>query len=137
VTSERKTGAGPQGPATTKKAAESVPEGAPTREPSVVWRFDDGTNMREGTLNQHIRGVADRAVQYRDLRQKIERSEDGKKGKGVPRPAARKHDPDEIAKAFARLIQEGHTEREARGILLSWERWSQSTIWRATNKTSQ
>lgn len=39
---------------------------------------------------------------------------------------------DEILEEFNRLLADGHTTREARGILLSWGRWSQSTIYRAT-----
>ncbi|WP_332747544.1 hypothetical protein [Hydrogenophaga sp.] len=42
-------------------------------------------------------------------------------------------DPDdEIRTAFDRLTREGHTPREARGILLRWDRWSESTIRRRT-----
>jgi len=46
----------------------------------------------------------------------------------------KKHDPDEIMVEFRRLRASGHTESQARGLMTSWGRWSQSTIYRATAK---
>ena len=62
-------------------------------------------------------------------------SVDNKKNAKSPRPNARLADPeDEITTEFLRLCREGHSEREARGILVSWGRWSQSTVYRRTKK---
>jgi hypothetical protein len=47
------------------------------------------------------------------------------------RPAAQV-DEGEIETQFRRLLREGHSPRNARGILKSWGRWSQSTIYRRT-----
>jgi len=51
------------------------------------------------------------------------------------RPKARASDSDEITSEFRRLVREGHTEREARGIMNSWGRWAKSTIYRKTKKS--
>lgn len=51
----------------------------------------------------------------------------------LPRPNARAIDHDEVRIEYRRLIQEGHTEREARGILVQrGNMGSQATIYRAT-----
>lgn len=51
----------------------------------------------------------------------------------LPRPNARAVDHDEVRIEYRRLIQEGHTEREARGILVQrGNMGSQATIYRVT-----
>ncbi len=51
----------------------------------------------------------------------------------MPRPNARSTDHNEVKIEFNRLVREGHTEREARGILVDrGNMGSQSTIYRAT-----
>ena len=51
----------------------------------------------------------------------------------MPRPNARAIDHDEVRVEYRRLVQEGHTEREARGILVQrGNMGSQATIYRTT-----
>lgn len=55
-----------------------------------------------------------------------------------PRPNRRAGDHDEIVADFLRLVKQGHTEREARGMLARRGDASPSTIYRVTkNKTVQ
>lgn len=59
-----------------------------------------------------------------------------KKNASMPRPAARsiETEDDEIVNEFRRLVREGHSAREARGIMTGWHKWSQSTIYRRTKE---
>lgn len=53
----------------------------------------------------------------------------------MPRPNARAVDHDEVLIEYRRLVREGHTSREARGILVKrGNMGSQATIYRVTNK---
>ena len=53
----------------------------------------------------------------------------------LPRPNARGVDHEDVQNEYRRLVREGHTEREARGILVSrGNMGSQSTIHRVTKK---
>ena len=52
-----------------------------------------------------------------------------------PRPNARAIERDDVLSEFHRLVREGHTEREARGILVQrGNMGSQTTIYRITKK---
>lgn len=56
----------------------------------------------------------------------------------MPRPNARVIDHEEVLRDFKHLIREGHTEREARGVLVQRRNMgSQSQIYRITKKSSR
>jgi hypothetical protein len=53
----------------------------------------------------------------------------------MPRPNGRVVDHEDVLMAYRHLVREGHTEREARGILVQrGNMGSQATIYRVTNK---
>jgi hypothetical protein len=62
------------------------------------------------------------------------RSRRASKAASGPRVDARKYDHDELLEAFHRLVREGHTESEARGIMVLRGDASQPTIHRITTK---
>lgn len=89
------------------------------------------------TADDRLRAIAKvlGAIENRQLWQSLINKENAQK----KRPTA-KVDADEddtIEKEFARLVAEGHSEREARGIMVSWGKWSQPTIYRRTNGTEE
>lgn len=67
----------------------------------------------------------------------IERRSQNRANAKKPRENARRVDHEDLLAAFRSLVTSGHTDREARGILLSRGCYgSQSTIYRITKKSS-
>lgn len=107
-----------------------------TTEFFVAWDFHDGEPpTREGTLAEHISGVASRAREdalRADKRQRTAaKSKQASTAAKAPRHNARKVEQDEIASEFKKLLKQNHTPGEARGILVRRGLASQS-IYRRT-----
>ncbi|MGC3986242.1 MAG: hypothetical protein QM777_16865 [Pseudorhodoferax sp.] len=75
------------------------------------------------------------AIENRQLWQSLINKENAQKKR--PSGKVDADEDDTIEKEFARLVREGHSEREARGIMVSWGKWSQPTIYRRTNGTEE
>jgi len=133
---------------------------APAKTASLEFKFEDGRHHRlslEDVAFQYLRQYAlmfaaddpalkTRAITgFREIAGVIARTETGRlwmarqnrEIAAKDRPSRRHPDADEIQSEFLRLIRENHTERQARGLLRSWGRWSDSAVTRYAKKTVQ
>lgn len=135
-------------------------QNAPAKTASLEFKFEDGRSHRlpfEDVAFQYLRQYAlmfaadDPALRmqaiagFREIAVALARSESGrlwtaqqlKTIAAKDRPSRRHPDAEEIQSEFLRLVRENHTERQARGLLRSWGRWSDSAVTRYAKKSSQ
>lgn len=97
----------------------------------VAMQASDDVEIRQAGLDA-LNGVALASVEAQVT--PVVRTKAARKAARAPRPAARKIDHEEVLREFKKLVRQGHTESEARGILVSREVASQPTIYRITTK---
>lgn len=91
-----------------------------------VRSFQHYLHLQDSVLNL----VEGARIQVRIEAQQARSEQNRKNAQGK---RTKRADPDgEIPREFTRLVQEGHTPREARGIMARWGRWPASTIRRHT-----
>lgn len=125
----------------------------------LAWTFQDGSKVKQEFSEVIFQYLSETASMYRsgsrelqaigrrrlqeladqlgkEENRKLWRSIDNRENSQQPRPNARAAGTEdgEVELEFARLCREGHSAREARGIMLSWGKWSQSTIYRRTKE---
>jgi hypothetical protein len=95
---------------------------------------DDEVGEMLAELHQLVHLVRALPLAHGFVKQKANRRITNQKSAEAPRPSGRIVDHEDIAAQFGRLVREGHTRREANGMLFLRGLASRSTIWRITKK---